>query len=104
MARRPGGEEKQRILVPYRIGFLDFAKEFISIRKLGMDFLSDLLANLVTAVVNSRADGSPDVLRLGAEPAMHFAHALLYNALYCSAPAGMKSTHRSLLLVHQNHR
>ena len=99
MAGRPCGEKEQRIFVANHIRALLFTKQVISIFKLRLKVFANFRPDLVAAAVNARTDGSPNILRLRSEMAVHFADTFLHDALDGASPPGMKHADGSPFFV-----
>ena len=81
-----------------------FTEQILRISELGFELLAHFGADIVTARVNSGADGRFNILGQCAEAAAHFSNSLFDNALDRTAPTRMKDSHSPLLGVDQNNR
>src|SRR4029077_8675212 len=90
MTRSTGGEEQQRILLPHRIGFLDFTEQAGRVGELRLELGADFFANFIAAALNPGADSGLQIARTATEAAHHLSDALLDDALDGPAPAGVE--------------
>jgi hypothetical protein len=101
--RSASRQEKQRIFFTDRIRLFNFVEQLASVLELRLELGADFRANRVTATVNPGADCCPEIARRGPEPSMHLAHAFLYDAYQCAAPARMEYSDGATFYVHKNY-
>ncbi len=102
MARRASAEKKHWILFANRIRLDGLAKKIGRVRKLRLEVLTHLVADLVAASANAWTDRSQDVTRQGSKPAPHFSCAFFNDSLERSPPAGMENSDGSSFAIRQN--
>src|SRR5689334_23387980 len=75
----------------HRVGGKDVLEQFVGVGKLRRKLLFQVVADLVAAAMDSRADGGPQVLRFRSEGLAHLAYTFLDDARQRPPPSRMKA-------------
>src|SRR5580704_14765939 len=102
VAGSTGSEKQERILIAHGVGFFHFVEKIGGVGELGFKALSHFLADLITATVNARADGSFDVPWLGTKATAHLTDAFFDDPLNRTAPSGVKNANCTAFGVDEN--